>query len=221
MKKKHVALLLSAAMVLSLTACGGGSDAPATDEAPAESSGDETAAPEESDASETEETDSAAAPANDTLVASVEQGLEGKFSPYFSLAANDTMIDEMVRVYTMEVDRVGNPILNGIEGETRSYNGTDYTYYTASNIEITENEDGTVFYDMTIRDDIKFTDGTTADIDDVMDTMAGIMADCLSNNLNGVKVDPEQLADYDIEEMTAFIAEYYEKFVGEIQNNPN
>ena len=150
MKKKHVALLLSAAMVLSLTACGGGNDAPATDEAPAESSGDETAAPEESDASETEETDSAAAPANDTLVASVEQGLEGKFSPYFSLAANDTMIDEMVRVYTMEVDRVGNPILNGIEGETRSYNGTDYTYYTASNIEITENDDGTVFYDMTI-----------------------------------------------------------------------
>ena len=120
MKKKHVALLLSAAMVLSLTACGGGSDAPATDEAPAESSGEETTAPEESDASETEEeTDSAAAPANDTLVASVEQGLEGKFSPYFSLAANDTMIDEMVRVYTMEVDRVGNPILNGIEGETR------------------------------------------------------------------------------------------------------
>ena len=168
MKKKHVALLLSAAMVLSLTACGGGSDAPATDEAPAESSGDETAAPEESDASETEETDSAAAPANDTLVASVEQGLEGKFSPYFALAANDVMIDEMVRVYTMEVDRVGNPILNGIEGETRSYNGTDYTYYTASNIEITENEDGTVFYDMTIRDDIKFTDGTTADIDDVI-----------------------------------------------------
>ena len=168
MKKKHVALLLSAAMVLSLTACGGGSDAPATDEAPAESSGDETAAPEESDASETEETDSAAAPANDTLVASVEQGLEGKFSPYFALAANDVMVDEMVRVYTLEVDRVGNPILNGIEGETRSYNGTDYTYYTASNIEITENEDGTVFYDMTIRDDIKFTDGTTADIDDVI-----------------------------------------------------
>ena len=60
-----------------------------------------------------------------------------------------------------------------------------------------------------------------ADIDDVMDTMAGVMADCLSNNLNGVKVEPEQLENYDIEEMTAFIEEYYEKFVGEIQNNPN
>lgn len=60
-----------------------------------------------------------------------------------------------------------------------------------------------------------------ADIDDVMDTMAGVMTDCLSNNLNGVKVEPEQLENYDIEEMTAFIEEYYEKFVGEIQNNPN
>lgn len=60
-----------------------------------------------------------------------------------------------------------------------------------------------------------------ADIDDVMDTMAGVMADCLSNNLNGVKVKPEQLENYDIEEMTAFIEEYYEKFVGKIQNNPN
>jgi peptide/nickel transport system substrate-binding protein len=77
----------------------------------------------------------------------------------------------MVRVYTLEVDRVGNPILKGIEGETRSYNGTDYTYYTASDIEITENDDGTVYYDMTIRDDIQFTDGHVADIDDVIFSM--------------------------------------------------
>ena len=170
MKKKCVALLLSTAMVVSLTACGGGSDAPATDEAPAESSG-ETTEPGEEDASGEESSDSASAPANDTLVASVEQGLEGKFSPFFALAANDVTIDEMVRVYTLEVDRVGNPILKGIEGETRSYNGTDYTYYTASDIEITENDDGTVYYDMTIRDDIQFTDGHVADIDDVIFSM--------------------------------------------------
>lgn len=61
-----------------------------------------------------------------------------------------------------------------------------------------------------------------ADIGDVMDTMAGIMADCLSHNLNGVRVDQKQIAEeYDIEEMTEFIGDYYEKFVGEIQNNPN
>lgn len=60
------------------------------------------------------------------------------------------------------------------------------------------------------------------DIGDVMDTMAGVMADCLSNNLNGVKITASQIAEeYDVEEMTAFILEYYEKFVGAIQNNPN
>ena len=61
-----------------------------------------------------------------------------------------------------------------------------------------------------------------ADVDDVIDTMAGVMADCLNNNLNDFKINQEEIAaEYDIEEMTAFIADYYEKFVGGIQNNPN
>lgn len=61
-----------------------------------------------------------------------------------------------------------------------------------------------------------------ASIEDVFDTMAAVMADCLSNNLNGVKISAGQIADeYDIEDMTLFIADYYEKFVGGIQNNPN
>ena len=65
-------------------------------------------------------------------------------------------------------------------------------------------------------------DDDSVSVNDVMDTMAGIMADILNNNLNGVKVDPAEIADqYDLEEMTSFIAEYYEKFVGGLQNNPN
>ena len=195
MKKKCVALLLSAAMVVSLTACGGGSDAPAADETPAES-GEETTEPAGEEASGDESSDSAAAPANDTLVASVEQGLEGKFSPFFALAANDTTIDEMVRVYTLEVDRVGNPILKGIEGETRSYNGTDYTYYTASDIEITENDDGTVYYDMTIRDDIQFTDGHMADIDDVIFSMYVFLDPTYDGNATMYSTPIEGLDEY-------------------------
>ena len=101
----------------------------------------------------------------------MEQGLEGKFSPFFGLSANDVTIWEATQAYTIEVDRVSNPIMTGIEGETREYNGTDYTYYTASDMVVTENEDGTVYYDITMRDDIKFTDGTTADIDDVIFAM--------------------------------------------------
>ncbi len=80
----------------------------------------------------------------------------------------------------------------------------------------TKNTFGKVQALRTLQDD----DG--ADVADVIDTMAGVMADCLNNNLNGVKVDQEMIAEeYDIEEMTAFIGEYYEKFVGTIQNNPN
>ena len=61
-----------------------------------------------------------------------------------------------------------------------------------------------------------------AAVEDVMDTMAGVMADCLSNNLNGVTIDAATIAaDYDLEEMTAFITDYYDKFIGSIQNNPN
>lgn len=61
-----------------------------------------------------------------------------------------------------------------------------------------------------------------ADVEDVIDTIAGVMTDCLNNNLNGVVVDHKKIAaEYDIEEMTAFIEEYYDKFVSGIQNNPN
>ena len=74
----------------------------------------------------------------------------------------------MTTQYLMGLDREGNPVLNGIEGETRSYNGTDYTYTGISDIEVVQNDDGTVDYNVTMRDDIKFSDGTTADIDDVI-----------------------------------------------------
>ena len=69
------------------------------------------------------------------------------------------------------VDREGNPVLNGIEGETRSYNGTDYTYTGISDVEIVQNDDGTVDYNITLRDDIVFSDGTPMTIDDVIFSM--------------------------------------------------
>lgn len=174
--KKLLALLLAFVMVLSLAACGGGSGdnaAPDTGDAAEESGDDSNAADSETADADTEDAsgEETAAPANDTLVTTVEQGLEGKFSPFFGLSANDVTIWEATQAYTIEVDRVSNPIMTGIEGETREYNGTDYTYYTASDMVVTENEDGTVYYDITMRDDIKFTDGTTADIDDVIFAM--------------------------------------------------
>ena len=61
--------------------------------------------------------------------------------------------------------------MHGIEGETRSYNGTDYTYYGLADCEVTENDDGTVTYAITLRDDVTFSDGTPMTIDDVIFNM--------------------------------------------------
>ncbi|MCD8052103.1 MAG: ABC transporter substrate-binding protein [Clostridiales bacterium] len=146
--KKLLALILALAMVLSLAACGGSSNS-------ADTSADSSAATDE---------------ANDTLVASVT-GLEQKFSPFFAASVDDVNVEEMTQAFLMYADRVGEPVLSGIEGETRSYNGTDYTYYGTSDIVVTENDDGTVTYSVTMRDDIQFSDGTYADIDDVIFAM--------------------------------------------------
>lgn len=194
--KKLFALLLAFAMVLSLAACGGKdevtpdtSDDAATVE---DNSSDDSSAADSEDAAG-EET---AAPENDTLVTTVEQGLEGKFSPFFGLSANDVTIWEATQAYTIEVDRVSNPIMTGIEGETREYNGTDYTYYTASDMVVTENEDGTVFYDITMRDDIKFTDGTMADIDDVIFAMYVYLDPTYDGNSNLFSTAIEGISEY-------------------------
>lgn len=101
----------------------------------------------------------------DTMVASAS-GFESKFSPFFGQNVDDVNVSDMTQLYMMGTDRVSNPVLKGIEGETRSYNGTDYTYYGPADIVVTENEDGTVYYDITMRDDLKFSDGTPVDIDD-------------------------------------------------------
>ena len=115
---------------------------------------------------------SASSNANETtpLVVAIEQGLEAKFSPFFYLSAADNEVVSLTQVSLFPVDRVGEPVLQGMgdEGETREYNGTEYTYYAAANVDVTENEDDSVYYDITMRDDIYFSDGENANIDDVI-----------------------------------------------------
>ena len=105
--------------------------------------------------------------ADDTLVVAMT-GLEGKFSPFFATSAQDNDIMSLNQLVLFSTDRMGEMILNGIEGETRSYNGTDYTYYGPADCVVTENADGTVTYDITMRDDLKFSDGEPVTIDDVI-----------------------------------------------------
>jgi len=94
-----------------------------------------------------------------------------KFSPFFSETAYDQDAMSMTQVSLISSDRQGAMIYKGIEGETINYNGTDYTYYGIADVTTTENEDGTVYYDFKLRDDVKFSDGEVLNADDVIFSM--------------------------------------------------
>ena len=107
----------------------------------------------------------------DGTIVIAETGFEGKFSPFFAASAPDQDAHALTQVVLLNADRRGEIIMHGIEGETRSYNGTDYTYYGLADCEVTENDDGTVTYAITLRDDVTFSDGTPMTIDDVIFSM--------------------------------------------------
>ena len=94
-----------------------------------------------------------------------------KFSPFFAETAYDQDAQGMTQISLIKTDRQGAVIYKGIEGETNPYNGTDYTYYGPADVEIVENKDGTVDYNIKLREDIKFSDGEDLTIDDVIFTM--------------------------------------------------
>ena len=94
-----------------------------------------------------------------------------KFSPFFSETEYDQDVWVMTSLGLLNSGRQGEMIMNGIEGETHEYNGTDYTYYGPADCEIVENADGTVDYNFTMRDDITFSDGEKVTIDDVIFSM--------------------------------------------------
>ncbi len=104
---------------------------------------------------------------SDTLVIGTSQ-FDGKFSPFFYTNAYENDVLALVHLNLLGTDREGSVVLRGIEGEVRPYNGTDYTYTGIANCVITENPDGTVYYDFTLREGITFSDGTPLDIDDVI-----------------------------------------------------
>ncbi len=156
--KKLIALLLALVMIVGLVACGN-NDAPAAD-APAADAPAADAPAADAPAAEVDETP-------ETLVIGT-QNFDGKFSPFFYTNAYENDVLSLVNVGLLGTDREGAVVYNGIEGEVRPYNGTDYTYTGIANCVITENADGTVYYDITLKDGVLFSDGTEMDIDDVI-----------------------------------------------------
>lgn len=106
--------------------------------------------------------------ANNTPLVIANDAMSEKFSPFFAESVPDMNIVDATQIQLVYNDRAGEYIYNGIEGEKKEYNGTEYTYYGPTDLKITENEDGTVYYDFTLRDDLKFSDGEEVTADDVI-----------------------------------------------------
>ena len=96
------------------------------------------------------------------------QNFDGKFSPFFYTNSYENDVMNMVFDGLLLTDREGSVVLKGADGEVRPYNGTDYTYTGVANCDIVENEDGTVDYNITMKQGIKFSDGEEMTIDDVI-----------------------------------------------------
>ncbi len=95
--------------------------------------------------------------------------LSQKFSPFFADTEYDMDVVRRTQVNMMTTDRTGGIIYNGIEGETISYNGTDYTYYGPGDLSVVYDEDADLTtYTFKLRDDLKFSDGEPMTIDDVI-----------------------------------------------------
>lgn len=128
-----------------------------------------TAAPAETNtASAAPQASASAAPS--TLVVGCSK-FSGKFSPFFASTASDMDASDLVQAYLLQGDREGGVVLKGIEGEKRAYNGTDYTYKGLADCDVVQNADGTVDYNIKLRDDVVFSDGEPMTIDDVIFSM--------------------------------------------------
>ena len=95
--------------------------------------------------------------------------LSSKFSPYFADTGYDQDVVALTQVSLMTTDRTGGIIFNGIEGETVSYNGTDYYYQGIADLsQVYDAESDITTYTAKLREDIVFSDGTPMTADDVI-----------------------------------------------------
>lgn len=108
---------------------------------------------------------------NDGSVVFAQDNFSSKFSPFFADTVPDQDVVNFVAYPLLTIDRSGAIIYKGIEGETKEYNGKEYTYKGISDLAVTENADGTVYYDFTIKDGVKFSDGKPLTVDDVIFSM--------------------------------------------------
>lgn len=95
-----------------------------------------------------------------------------KFNPFITSNAMDKRAVDLTQIYLVTHDRSNNIVYKGIDGEMRKFRDKDYTYFGASDVDMQyDREKDTTSYQITLRDDLRFSDGEKVTIDDVIFTM--------------------------------------------------
>ena len=151
--KKLCAIALVAAMAAgSLVSCNS-------------SGGDSSAAT--STASESASTSSETAGGEDAPLVVAYNTFNQRFNPFIYSVQYDADVASICMESLITTDRSGQIIYNAIEGETTSYNGTDYTYTGIADVSVDQGEDTTT-YTFKLREGVLFADGEEMNADDVI-----------------------------------------------------
>ncbi|MBQ7434106.1 MAG: ABC transporter substrate-binding protein [Lachnospiraceae bacterium] len=166
--KKVMALFLTGTMLLSLSACGKTTDGSGKETKAAQQTTDNSGGDTGKETKAADSGDAGTSSGSNTPLVIACDDVSEKFSPFFAASVPDQNVADATQIYLVGNDRAGEYVMNGIEGETKEYNGISYTYYGATDATIEEQDDGTVLYTFRIRDGIQFADGEEADADDLI-----------------------------------------------------
>lgn len=113
------------------------------------------------------------------------------YSPFYEDGEFDALVNDLTGVHLLGLDRSGNVVTKGIEGERRYYAGTAYSYSGIADVSQSYDEetDETVF-SIKLRDNVKFSDGEVLDADDLIFTFYMLLDPSMSkkSSLQGVDI---------------------------------
>ena len=118
----------------------------------------------------------------------------GVYDGIFTVAESDSLAAELIQLRLLEKDRSGDIVRHGIEGETRSFNGSDYSYKGIADCDKKTGSDGKLTYEITLREDVCFSDGEPLTADDVIFTWY-ILSDPSYNGPNAFRTLPVEGMD--------------------------
>ena len=97
--------------------------------------------------------------------------LAQNLNAFFADSAEDRQLLQMTNVNLIGKTRGGNYVLQGIEGQTETYNRTEYTYDGIADIGVKKAKTGTVTYTIRLREGVVFSDGEPLTADDLLFTL--------------------------------------------------